>query len=93
MANFDLVDASPEDVRNLARALDQYRKQIQGAGRGVRGALSKARWNDARKAQFETRLLDLQKRLDGFADSEVEQMIRTLHELARRLDDAGAVRM
>lgn len=89
----DVVNASPADVRRLAAALNVYKQEVAAASKKVRGALGSADWNDSRKAQFEARYKDLQHRIDGFMSGEVDQMVKTLNELARRLDEIRGIRM
>lgn len=89
----DMVNASPEDVRRLAAALNAYKQEVGAASRTVRGALGSANWHDSRKSQFESRYRDLEKRIDGFLSSEVDDMVKMLHDLARRLDDIRNIRM
>lgn len=92
MAN-DAVNASPTDVRKLATALGTYKQEVGAASKKVRGALGSASWHDSRKSQFEARFQDLQKRIDGFLSGEVDQMIKQLNDLARRLDEIRHIRM
>jgi hypothetical protein len=89
----DMVNASPADVRKLAAALNAYKQEVVAASKTVRGALGSANWNDSRKAQFESRYQDLQKRIDGFMSGEVDQMVKMLNDLARRLDEIRSIRM
>lgn len=89
----DGVNASPEDLRRLATALSNYRKDVAGASKKVSGALNSARWHDSRKTQFDTRYQELQKRIDSFMSGEVDQMVKALNEYARRLDETRRVRM
>lgn len=89
----DRVEASAADVRKLATALNAYREDVLSAGKKVQGALRAAHWNDARKTQFEARYQELQKRIDGFLGGEVDQMLKSLNDLARRLDDVRNIRM
>lgn len=87
------VDASPTDLRKLAAALVRYKKDVSDASARVRGALKAANWNDARKAQFEAGLQDLQGRTDRFLSAEIDEMVKRLNDLARRLDDIREIRM
>ena len=92
MAN-DAVNASPADIRRLAKALGSYKQEVVAASKKVRGALESANWHDSRKAQFEARYQDLQKRIDGFMSGEADQMIKELNEFARRLDEIRNIRL
>lgn len=89
----EMINVSPSDVRRLASALGAYKSEVAAASKKVRGALAAANWNDKRKAQFESRLADHQKSLDRFVSGEVDQMVKSLNELARRLDDIRNLRM
>jgi len=89
----DMVSASPADIRKLAAALNAYKLEVAAASKKVRGALGSANWNDTRKAQFESRYLDLQKRIDSFLSGEVNQMVKALNEMARRLDEIRSIPM
>lgn len=92
MAN-DQVHASPTDVRKLAAALTAYKQEVVAASKKVRSALDSANWHDQRKAQFDVHYKDLQKRVDSFMSTEVDQMVKALNDLARRLDGIRDVRM
>lgn len=89
----DGVHASPEDVKKLAAALTSYQKDVVAAGKRVQSALGSANWHDRRKDQFESRYRDLQKTLDRFMANEVQDMVKSLSELARRLEDIRSMRM
>jgi len=88
-----MINVSPNDVRKLASALGAYKTDVTAASKKVRSALASANWNDKRKTQFEARLADHQKSLDRFVSGEVDQMVKSLNELARRLDDIRNLRM
>ena len=87
------VDANAEDLRRLAHALEAYKKEVIGSASKVRGALRSAKWNDNRKTQFESRLNDVQKRLDSFMNGEVDQMVKSLRAYAHQLDEISKMRM
>jgi hypothetical protein len=89
----DLVNADPADIRKLAAALESYRRQVTEAGSSARKALDAAHWHDRQKQAFEARYRDLQRHLDSFMSTEVATMVRTLNELARKLDDIKRMRM
>jgi hypothetical protein len=88
-----LVNANPEDVRKLAAALAAYQRDVTDAGRRVQKALASAYWHDDQKRRFEERYQELQRHVDRFLGNEATEMIRTLNELARRLDDIKRMRM
>lgn len=89
----DAVNASPADVRKLASALRAYKQEVVAASKRVNGALGSAHWHDSRKSQFESRYTELQKRIDGFMNGEVDQMVKQLNDLARKLDEIRNIRM
>ena len=45
------------------------------------------------KPSSRRRYVDLQKRIDGFMSGEVDQMIKQLNDLARRLDEIRNIRL
>lgn len=89
----EVVNASPADIRKLAAALNAYRQEVTTASKRVRSALGSANWHDGRKAQFESHYQDLQKRIDTFMSGEVDQMVKALNDLARRLEDIRSLRL
>lgn len=89
----DTINARPEDVRKLALALDRYRANVKNASKDVRKALDAAYWHDSRKDQFEARYRDLQKHVDGFLGTEVDQMVKQLNAYARRLEELRSMKM
>ena len=89
----DGVHASPTDIRKLAGALTAYKGEVSAASKRVQGALGSANWHDSRKQQFEARYKDLQKQIDRFMQGEVDQMVKSLNELARRLEEIRSVKM
>lgn len=89
----DGVNASPGDVMKLAIALAKYQSDVAAAGKAVQGALNGAHWHDVQKDLFEDRYRSLQKTLNQFMSSEVQEMIKGLNELARRLEEIRSMRM
>ncbi len=89
----DGVNASPGDVKKLAAALANYQRDVVTAGKAVQSALNSAQWHDRQKDQFEVRYRDLQKTLDRFMSTEVQGMVKSLNELARRLEDIRSMKM
>lgn len=87
------VDASSADVRKLASALKQYKEETKQVGRRVDGAINSANWRDSKKDQFEARYRDFTKQMDRFMTSQVDDMIRSLNDLARRLEEIERMRM
>jgi hypothetical protein len=93
MSNGKHVNADPESVRGLARALARYQREVADAGRRVRGALTDARWKDPQKDDFERHYQDLQQKLDRFMEREVQDMIKSLNRLAGQLEEILDKRM
>lgn len=89
----DAVHASPRDIRKLAASLALFKKDVAQAGVKVRGALNSANWHDQRKAQFEQRYRDLQAQIDRFMTGEVDAMIKSLNQLAVKLEDIRSTRL
>ncbi len=89
----DGVNASPHDVKRLATTLAKYQSDVVAAGRAVQSALSSANWHDLQKDQFESRYRDLQKTLDRFMSTEVQEMVKSLNEFARRLEEIRSMKM
>ena len=69
------------------------KQDVSAAGKQVQSALGAANWHDKQKASFETRYLELQKAIDRFMSGEIQTMVKSLNELARRLDDIRSMRM
>ena len=87
------VNASSADVRKLASALKQYQEETKQVGWRVDGAIRSANWHDKKKEQFEIRYRDFTKQIDRFMSTQVEGMIRSLNDLARKLEDIERMRM
>ncbi len=87
------VAARADDVRKLASALQRYQQDVKQASRTVEGALRSANWKDRKKEQFEIRFRDFQKQMDRFMSAEVTDMVRSLNELARKIDEITRMRM
>ena len=87
------VDASAADVRKLAGALRRYRDDVKNAGRSVESQMGSIRFDDKKRQQFEQRFRDHKKQVDRFMSSEVDAMVKSLDELARKLDEISRLRM
>ncbi len=87
------VNASPEGVRKLARALETYQRQVTEAGRAVQTALDRADWHDRQKDRFEERAKELHRHIDRFLTNEVATLAKGLNEMARKLEDIQRMRM
>ncbi len=87
------VNASPDDIRKLAAALKRYQDDVRQSAKAVTAAVSSARWHDPQKQKFEARLKDHQRQVERFTGSDIEQMIRSLNQLAAKLDEIKRMRM
>jgi glycyl-tRNA synthetase beta subunit len=82
----DLVNVRPEDVKKLAKSLERYEQVIKQANKDAAKAISDARWDDGQKHKFDARFRDFQRRTNGYVEGEVRQMVKSLHQLASRLE-------
>lgn len=87
------VNASSADVRRLADALRRYEEDVKQVSRRVDGSIRSANWRDKKKEQFEARFRDHQKQIDRFMSSQVQDMVRTLNDLARKLEEIERMKM
>ena len=87
------VDASAADVRKLASALRRYKDDVKNAGRSVEGQMGSIRFDDRKRQQFEQRFREHKKQVDRFMSSEVDGMVKSLEDLARKLDEISRMRM
>jgi hypothetical protein len=83
----DLVNVRPDDVKKLARALEQYERAIKQANKDAAKALNGVHWDDAQKHKFDDRFKDFQRRTNGYVEGEVRQMVKSLYQLASRLSE------
>lgn len=89
----DGVNASPADLRRLAKALTTYRNEVTAAGRKVSGALQAAQWHDSKKDAFEAKYRELEKALDRFMSQQAADLAKGLNEYASRLEHVRDTRM
>jgi chemotaxis regulatin CheY-phosphate phosphatase CheZ len=82
----DLVNVRPEDVKKLAKALERFEQRIKQATKEARHAIDSANWNDPQKAKFEGRYKDFQKRTNSYVEGEVHQMVKSLNQLAAKVE-------
>lgn len=87
------VNASSKDVRKLASALKQYKEESKQVGRRVDGAIRSANWRDRNKDQFEARYRDFTKQMDRFMSTQVDEMVKSLNNLAQKLEEIERMRM
>lgn len=89
----DLVHADPNDVKKLARALQQYQQRIKEVSKQTENAINSANWHDRQKDQFTAHFKDLNRRTRNFVDGEVKQMVNSLTRLANDLERAKSHRL
>lgn len=87
------VNASSVDVRRLGAALRRYEQDVKQVSRRVEGAIRAANWHDRKKEQFEIRYRDFQKGVDRFMSSQVQEMVRSLNDLAQKLEEIERMKM
>ena len=84
----DLVNASPADVRKLAKSLENYERKLIEITKEAEKAINAARWGDKQKDKFEARFKDFSKQSRNFVGGEVKQMVQSLNGLASHLERA-----
>lgn len=84
----DLVNASPADVRKLAKALELYEQKLTEVTKQAERAINSANWRDGQKDKFEAKFKDFSKQSNRFISGEVKQMVKSLNGLASDLERA-----
>lgn len=84
----DHVNASPSDIRKLARSLQDFENKITEVTKQGRRAIDGAYWHDKQKDRFVMLYKDFQNRNDRFVATEVRQMVKSLNALATELERA-----
>jgi len=87
------VHANSADVRKLAAALTRYKEEQKQTTSKVRSAINSANWRDSKKEQFEAKFRDFTKQLDRFMSTGVDDMVKSLNDLARKLEEIERMRM
>lgn len=87
------VRASSAEVRKLASALKRYKEESKQAKKRVESAIRAANWHDKKIEQFEARYKDYSRQVDRFMAGQVDEMLKSLNELARRLEEIERMRM
>jgi hypothetical protein len=88
----DAVNTSPTALRDLARELRRFQESVQQASKQAHNALARAPWNDGQKQRFVARFNELDKTNRRFLEGEMAQMVKSLEELAQRIERAREVR-
>lgn len=81
------VNASSGEVRKLAAALKRYQNEVTQASRAAQKAVGSAALKDAQKQKFDARFRDHSKQVNRFFTGDLDEMIKYLNELARKLED------
>lgn len=88
----DLVHADPNDVRKLARALQDFEQRVTEISKQAQRAIDQANWRDAQKDKFAARYNDFHNQTNRFVGSHVRDFVRSLNALAADLDRAKSHR-
>lgn len=89
----DQVNARPEDVRKLARALEQFAPKVQQTTKEARKAIDAAHWHDKRKDEFKARFADFERKTNRVVENDIREMTKYLHGLAAKLEQVQSHRM
>ena len=87
------INARSTDVLKLAGALKRYQQDQKQVTKQVSSAISSANWQDKKKEEFEARFKDHSRQLERFVTSQVDEMVKSLNELARKLQDIEQMKM
>ena len=87
------IHVTAADLRKLASALERYQTKVTEETRAVHRALDAANWHDRKKDQFTARYRDFERQVNRFLSGEVQQMTKSLNELARQVEQLKGMRM
>lgn len=87
------VKASSKDVRQLASSLKRYQDDMKQASGAAQKAIAAANWHDKQKDQFVARFNDHNKQVNRFVNDQVNEMIKSLHLLASKLEEIERMKM
>lgn len=87
------VKASSQDVRRLAGSLRRYQDDMKAASQSAQKAIGAAHWHDRQKDQFAARFQEHNRQVNRFVNEQVDEMIKSLHVLASKLEDIERMRM
>jgi uncharacterized protein YukE len=88
----DLVNADPNDVRKLARALQQFEQKVNDANKQAQRAIDQANWHDSQKDRFASRYKEFHKQTNNFVAGQVRDFVKSLNSLAADLERAKSRR-
>lgn len=88
----DLVHADPNDVRKLARELEQFQQRVKDVSKQAQKAIDRANWHDGQKEKFAASYRDFHRQTDRFVEGQVRQFVKSLNALAHDLDRAKSHR-
>lgn len=88
----DLVNADPNDVRKLARALQQFEQKVNDANKQAQRAIDQANWHDGQKDRFASQYKDFQRQTNSFVSGKVRDFVKSLNSLAADLERAKSRR-
>ena len=88
----DLVHADPNDVKKLAKALEQFEQRVLDISKQTQKAIDQANWKDGQKDRFESRYRDFHRQTQNFVGGQVKDFVKQLNALAHDLERARARR-
>lgn len=88
----DLVHADPNDVRKLAKSLEQFEQRVLDVAKQTQKAIDQANWKDGQKDRFESRYRDFHRQTQHFVGGQVKDFVKQLNALAYDLERAKSRR-
>ena len=88
----DLVNADPNDVRKLAKALQQFEQRVNDANKQAQRAIDQANWHDGQKDRFAARYREFHRQTNNFVAGQVRDFVKSLNSLAADLERAKSRR-
>jgi hypothetical protein len=88
----DHVHANPDDVRKLARALQQFEQKVTEVSKQAQRAIDQANWHDGQKDRFAARYKDFNNQTNRFVGGQVKAFVKSLNALAADLERAKSHR-
>ena len=88
----DLVHADPNDVKKLARALEEFERRVLETAKQTQKAIDQANWKDGQKDRFEARYRDFHRQTQSFVGGQVKDFVKQLNGLAHDLERARSRR-
>lgn len=87
------VQASSREVRQLASGLRRYQDEMKQATQTAQKAIAAANWHDKQKDQFVARFQDHNKQVNRFVNDQVNEMLKSLNQLASKLEEIERMKM